>query len=196
MEERDHFIRFARIIDPEFTDVVEVACHTGLRLGEMAGLLRSELNFDRTKIQVRYNYNFKLGKELGRTKNKQTSSVPMNDAVYRILKEHRLKAPSAEIFPKALLRNATHRLQSLCREDGVRPLRFHDLRHSFASCLAMAGVDLKVIQELMRHKSILMTMRYAHLHPEHLKGKTDVLCGTILAQSTKKSSEAVTSELI
>ena len=48
----------------------------------------------------------------------------------------------------------------------------------------------------MRHKSIQMTMSYAHLHPEHIKGKTDVLCGTILAQSIKKSSEAFTSELM
>jgi integrase len=196
MDERDYFIQFATAIDPEFTKVVIVACHTGLRLGELGGLLRSELDFDRRMIRVRLNYSFKLKKELGKTKNRQIKEIPMNEAVYKVLKEHRLKSPTAEIFPKALLSNATHRFKSLCRKVDVKPLRFHDLRHTFASCLAMAGMDLRTIQELMRHKSIQMTMRYAHLHPEHLKGKTDVLCCTIPAQLTKKSPEAVTPGLI
>ena len=181
--------------------LVRVVHHYGARpefvvLGELAGLLRSELDFERRMIRVRCNYNFKLKKDLGRTKNRQIQSIPMNDAVYAVLKEHRLKSPGAEIFPKELLSDAAHRLPSLCQKVDIKPLRFHDLRHTFASCLAMAGVDLRTIQELMRHKSIQMTMRYAHLHPEHLKGKTDVLCGTISAQSIKKSSAAETAKLM
>ena len=45
-------------------------------------------------------------------------------------------------------------------------LTFHSLRHTFASWLALNGEDLKSIQELMRHKTISMTMKYAHLIPD------------------------------
>jgi integrase len=58
---------------------------------------------------------------------------------------------------------------------GIRDLRFHDLRHTFATRLVQAGVDLYKVQKLLRHKSPTMTQRYAHHYPESLRDGAEVL---------------------
>ncbi len=66
---------------------------------------------------------------------------------------------------------------------GIENFRFHDLRHTFASKLVMAGVDIRAVQELMGHKSITMIMKYSHLSDAHLREAVKRLeVGTDLAQ--------------
>jgi site-specific recombinase XerD len=60
-------------------------------------------------------------------------------------------------------------------EAGIEDLHWHDLRHTFASRLVTAGIDLYSVMELLGHHSIEMTQRYAHLAPDHLKEAVEVL---------------------
>jgi Phage integrase family len=65
------------------------------------------------------------------------------------------------------------------RRAKITNLRFHDLRHTFASWLAQKGRPLKEIQEALGHKSLAMTMRYAHLSPDNLRAAVASLDGIL-----------------
>jgi integrase len=61
------------------------------------------------------------------------------------------------------------------KKAGLVGLRFHDLRHTFATRLVMAGVDIVTVAELLGHKDIKMTRRYSHPTPEHKKAAVKFL---------------------
>ena len=57
------------------------------------------------------------------------------------------------------------------KESDIEDFRFHDLRHSAASYLIMAGVHMRTVAEILGHKTLAMVQRYSHLSPEHLRGE-------------------------
>ena len=80
---------------------------------------------------------------------------------------------------------------------GIQDFTFHDLRHTFASRLVMRGVDLTTVKELMGHKHINMTLRYAHLSPGHKHAAIAVLDqSTPIFAPLEVESEILSSQVI
>ena len=75
------------------------------------------------------------------------------------------------------LKGYKHWFDDAVAEAGVSDFTWYCLRHTFASRLIMAGVDLRTVAELMGHKTIQMTMRYAHLAPAHKLAAVERLAG-------------------
>ena len=107
----------------------------------------------------------------GYVKNGESRSIPMNDVLTTTLQAVKMKASTeGPVFrtprggPYHNFRTAFERA---VQQAGLEDFTFHDLRHTFASRLVMAGVDLPTVKELLGHKGIAMTLRYTHLSIDH-----------------------------
>jgi len=186
--EREEFYARAKVHNLELAQLAYFACHTGLRKGELAALTWNAVDMERRKVRVSASFNVDLG-IVTPTKGGEVADVSLNEAALEVIRARRLVSKDLTVFRRGLFNNLRRNFGRLCRRVGVREIRFHDTRHGFASCLAMAGVDLLVIQQLLRHKSYQMTLRYAHLHPSHLAGATDALMENPHTSHTATDSE-------
>ncbi|NIO20521.1 MAG: tyrosine-type recombinase/integrase [Candidatus Aenigmarchaeota archaeon] len=142
---------------------VEVALHTGLRQSEQFQLRWENVNFQTRIITI------------PRSKDGGTRHIPINDQVMEILGTFPSRLRTQWVFPSSTGKtpmNARNFVQRVfypaLRKAEIKDFRWHDLRHTFASRLVMAGEDLRTVQELMGHKTITMTQKYSHLSPAHL----------------------------
>lgn len=150
----------AKLLDacaPYLQSIVQLALNTGMRKGELQNLQWSDVNFKEGFIVLR------------ETKNGEQRVIPMNgvarEALYSVAKKpespYILSGKNGKPF------NFRKAFDTAMMRAGISGFRFHDLRHTFASHLVMSGVDLNTVRELLGHKSLNMTLRYAHLSPDH-----------------------------
>jgi integrase len=158
---------------PELYAVVVVALNTGMRLAEVLGLEWPRVDFARGVIW------------LEKTKTDRRREIPMSRDAYNVLTAFRRGQSMGRVFRSRSIRTA---FEGACERAGVKDFHFHDLRHTFASWLTMAGRPLKEVQELLGHSSITMTERYAHLAPERLR---DAISALDRRFSTTSAHEAV-----
>jgi integrase len=122
------------------------------------------------------------------SKNGKARKVPMNDFVYRTLKEiPRLSSEHVFFNPETNdhVKDVKTAFHAACRRAEIKGLRLHDLRHTAASWMIAAGADLVTVKEILGHSSILMTMRYAHATPENKRLAVEKL-GPILDPTRQK----------
>jgi integrase len=104
------------------------------------------------------------------TKNGERRDIPMTATLWDTLQRHPRRLGSEYIFPGKTgngMVDIRKRFNKALQKAGIQGFVFHDLRHTFASHLVMSGVDLMTVKELLGHKRIEMTLRYAHLAPDH-----------------------------
>ncbi len=174
--------------------LIVTAIHTGMRRGELAALKWSEVDFVSGTIVIR------------EAKSGEGRRLPMNPVVRKTLaalRDRRRERIRARVVDRNLaagyvftgprggvLMNLNRDWYPALEAAKIEDLHFHDLRHTFASRLVMAGVDLYRVQTLMGHKTPAMTLRYAHLSPAHLRAAVDLLA----APGPKPWAEAVKSK--
>lgn len=149
----------------QFTDhlmpLVLLALNTGLRRGELFGLDWSNVQLSEKRLTV----------VAATAKDGEDRHIPLNSEAVGVLTRWKSRGDGAGlVFPGdegARLTNINRSWAKLLSKAKLGNFRFHDCRHHFASQLVMAGVDLNTVRELLGHADIAMTLRYAHLAPEH-----------------------------
>jgi integrase len=171
-EEADGFLEVCKESQNlHFHAIVVLAFNTGMRRGEILRLRWEDVDFRRSRIQV-------VSRQEGHTKNYESRIVPMNRVVSDALKKHPRRLDSPYVFCNVdgePFADVDTSFATALRKSRLLHFRFHDLRHTFASWLVMGGVDIRTVQELLGHKDIRMTMRYAHLAPDHMKRAVEIL---------------------
>lgn len=168
--------------------VLIVALNTGMRRSEILSLKWKNVNFPRAYIFIED------------SKSGRSRKVPMNAAVLSTIRAQ--LGDSEYVFynpeTKDHVKDVKTAFYAACRrakndpkdekDPGIVGLRFHDLRHTAASKMIEAGVDLVTVSKILGHASIQMTMRYAHPTPENMRLAVDSLA-KILDPSPQKEDE-------
>lgn len=169
--------------------LITVAVNTGMRWGELMAPEWRDVSADRGFVTVRD------------PKNRETRHVPMNAAVREALELHRRRQAeeAGGIITHVFARPETGKpwvdarkpfFKAMTDAKITRRVTFHGFRHTAASHLVMAGVDLRTVGKILGHKTAQITLRYAHLAPDHLKGAVDRLDFTAPAEEGKAGGEA------
>jgi integrase len=164
---------------PHLKSIVLVALYTGLRRGEILRLRWADIDFQQNVLTV----------QKAKTKSGRGRRVNLNSMLGETLRLLREAQESEWVFPSPKrfqtlgkpekhIGDVKNAFRRAVRLSGIEPITFHQLRHTFCSRLADAGVPLPVIQDLAGHASITMTRRYTHPADEMKQKAVEILVRT------------------
>jgi site-specific recombinase XerD len=163
---------------------LDLALHTGLRLSEMYGLDWQDVDLARSLILIR------------RGKNGESRYARLNSVALKALAELRKRGDCTGAVIRNLegapLAGPRYWFEKAIQKAGISDFHWHDLRHTFASRLTMAGVGLRATQDALGHKSIAMTVRYSHLAPDFLLNVVEKLVPQGSEADSTKSTDTTT----
>ncbi|KWB17812.1 hypothetical protein WL32_25245 [Burkholderia cepacia] len=140
---------------------VLLSLNTGMRQGELLKLRWGRVDLENSILTVS-DETAKSGKQ---------RHIPLNDEALAALKQWRQQQSRFDVVfagdSGAVRTDVKTAWARLLKDAQIQDFRWHDMRHHFASRLVMAGVDLNTVRELLGHSDMTMTLRYAHLAPEH-----------------------------
>ncbi|MGA2363416.1 MAG: tyrosine-type recombinase/integrase [Candidatus Aminicenantales bacterium] len=150
--------------------ILTVALNTGMRLGEILGLRWNQVDLKSRTIRVE------------RTKSGKIRFIEINSPLLHELSHLKgTDGRSPYVFPNPAtgksLTTVKTAFKAACRRAEIHGLRFHDLRHTFATRLNMLGVDPITIKELLGHSSLKLTERYTHSNQEQKRTAVERLAG-------------------
>lgn len=177
----DQVTEFLTAIPTPIRPIVVAALHTGGRRSELLNLNWEDVDLRSNTIQFRD------------TKGGGDRAVPIDRTLRAVLRALPSRLAGGPVFLGRFGRLTRNELRSdfekAVKKAGLQGLRFHDLRHSYASFLARAGVPLNTIRELLGHRTLEMTLRYSHLSPDHKREAVDVLDRLLRKRSPQKSPQ-------
>ncbi|NNC24230.1 site-specific integrase [Salinisphaera sp. USBA-960] len=151
---------------PYLVDMVRLALHTGLRHRELLNLAWNRVDESNSLI---YLYS-------ADQKSQRVSSIPLNKSAQTALNNRRgIDRHRVFTYQGQPIASAKKSFRAACRQAGIDDFTIHDLRHTTASWMIQRGVSLAAVKEVMRHRSIQTTMRYAHLAPENTRAAVAAL---------------------
>jgi len=169
---------------PGHTPELDLALHTGLRLSEMYGLDWQDVDLARCLILIR------------RGKNGDSRYARLNSIALKALTELWKRSDSTGAVIRNLegepLSGPRYWFEKAIEKAGIADFHWHDLRHTFASRLTMAGVGLRATQDALGHKSIAMTVRYSHLAPDFLLNVVEKLVPQPSVTASAKPTDTTT----
>lgn len=147
--------------------IVVFALNTGCRKDEILSLRWKN-------VDLRHGFIY-----IEKAKNSEARQIPINGPLRDMLTGLVRRVDVEYVFYDAKTgkryREIRRSFGTALRKAGIHDFHFHDLRHTFASHLIMAGVDIATVSRLLGHKSLAMTLRYSHLAPKHLSNAVDAL---------------------
>jgi site-specific recombinase XerD len=167
----------------------EIALHTGMRPSEQYGL-----TWDRVDVPRRF-------VTIPKSKNGKMRHIPLNSTALAAFQLLFLRScGEGPVFVNThgmALKGYKHWFERAVRSAKIKDFTWYCLRHTFASRLVMEGVDLRTVAELMGHKTIQMTMRYAHLAPAHNLAAVERLSSgpSVVVQGGSSATTSATDQL-